>query len=304
VTRSIAVVPGGTGTSNQLIGFEITLPTTFYVVGLAQGAPVDLHIARHRNSSTSTTYSYDEIWRRRIVLRRADGDSVSIDSRRMHGQPNAGDPRPGVDPNAPPRNVNFSGWRHNGGLFVGNAPPATRDQSGVARIQSYFTMPTMVTIEAAAYVVRNLGFAAQMGGTCSLSAAGPNGTDAHLLVGPQDVTWATRWSLPSTLDPTGSVAMGGLPIGEYLNLRPTNLSIVGGVARCAVVLQGEADYVTNGQPAWRYFASPASEAAGQAPANSKPHLNLLDRTLADIYYGFENSGSPSTGSTTTGGGWQ
>jgi hypothetical protein len=198
-----------------------------------------------------------------LDLAKLSCDDASVDSRRGFGQPNLAGEFPG-DPNAPARPIKFGAWNYRGGLFLGNMPAATGDQSGTARIQLYVPSGGQGTIRLATLSLYDFGSPASAYGV-NLGVFLPSSTDPNLNVGEGAVTWDSKWGsiLPRdtassppdhTQDPLQTLTLSGaggayrsLPLQATDSLPPTMA-----LSRICLALTDE-DPATG--PYWRYFGS-------------------------------------------------
>jgi hypothetical protein len=190
----------------------------------------------------------------------------------MYGVPNTGGVAQGLDPNAPPRPVNFVNWQHKGGLFAGYMAPLTMDQSGIARVQIYATLPTVTNFVTGSITFYVTGHHAA-GAVTSLWAAKVATTDANYSVAPSAVTWTTRWQ---TFDGGGSTSTGEISAGYY------SLSIGTTLGSKYVIGSANETSLTTG---WTYLCSPSYEASHSSLVEAKPRIWILDKTGTDTYYG-------------------
>lgn len=265
------------GSSITLVGYEIFEGEQFRIKNLPEGQ-VDLYFRYKGPLTGNTTDWFVNLWRRRMNVIKLTGQTVSVDSRKGYGLPNGGSSLPGLDPNAPPRHPNFLDWTYKGGLFVGNAPPSSMDQSGTARMLSFFTLPTLVKPIGGTYAAMSLGYSPQMGGAVTLTLC-PFATS----VTAGQVNWSNH-----TISPTSVLAqqdLSSLPAWEYMNLSFTAPGGTYDYSKLGVMLQNEAAKVTAGTASWRYFATSATVAAGAYPLanDGNPRLWILDRTTADLW---------------------
>lgn len=209
-----------------------------------------------------------------LALSRRDTPCVSIDSRDVYGQPNLDGELPG-DPNADLRNVNFSGWSYKGGLFVGNAPSGSGDQSGTARIQAYVPPATFTQALGSSVTFLALGRPSKFPSAAAYKAYVPSINDLNLNTLPATVTWKTGWSLSdATAVGTGDDLTGSFPSNEY-----SRCFFTGDASRVLVALSSEATIVSQGGGCWQYFSSPGYEAQfpNTFPVNdSRPRTWTVD----------------------------
>lgn len=199
---------------------------------------------------------------------------ASIDSRTCYGQPNL-DGALIADANAEARNPSFAGWLFKGGLFAGNMPWQTGDQSGTARVNASFGMPpTQVpeNLRMVAFTMFHTGMPA--------SVAGPLQVGAFLSSSNPITPWTwdgSQWgvaprSTPTvppdySQDPISAVTLDSQAVGEYANwsqtvLTPDSRTTPLSVLACTVfAVCDEGAFAGAGQAGWRYFSSPAYEAA-------------------------------------------
>ena len=125
-------------------------------------------------------------------------EDTSIDSRRIHGVPNAEGQLPGVDPNAASRNLNFNPWFFKGGLFIGKMGLSDGDQSGTARIQLY--AQGVITEGSRLAVLSMVPLGPPRSGISSAMTVlsfHPATDDPYANSTNETVTWAQRWTPPS-----------------------------------------------------------------------------------------------------------
>gem|GEM_PF-5995738 len=210
----------------------------------------------------------------------------AIDTRRVYGQPNLAGEYP-ADPNAPPRNVDFTNWIYNGGCFVGTMPfTSTSDKSGLARMQFWSTLPGGYgTCLAATASLLDMGARSSPTGAESVSIYIPSTTDGNGS-SPAGLTWAGVWPSihPSgtsgtpgdyTQFPVSTLALSATNTADYLNWNIADTSNGGyyippNVFKyCCFALTDE----TTG-PSWHYFGStPYSAIATNFPGtDSQPRI--------------------------------
>jgi hypothetical protein len=190
------------------------------------------------------------------------GDA-SVDSRRVYGQPNREGQLPG-DANAPLRPMNVGSWIYKGGLFAGNMPSFTNDQSGTARLQLYVPSGGAGTLRLATLSLFDLGSPSTTNGA-NLGVYIPSSSDANLNVAEGSVTWDSRWqSVQPQASPPVNYDYSIAPIstqnltgagGEYRNFylyRPDSSPPTMAMSRLCVALTDENP---NSGPSWRYFSS-------------------------------------------------
>jgi hypothetical protein len=120
---------------------------------------------------------------------------ASIDTRKAHGQPNLEGELPG-DANAEAANVNFANWIWKGGLFAGNIPITTGDQSGLSRMQFRSTTSDgSGTLLFAVMTLFYLGSPAGSTGNVTFGAYVPASSDSNLNQAESGLTWANRWNI-------------------------------------------------------------------------------------------------------------
>ena len=224
------------------------------------------------NTTTNSIYT-----RRDHNLVRGNADAVAIDSRKVYGQPDlAGEVS--ADANAPLRNPNFYGWVYNGGLFAGNAPQPSGDQSGTARVQLYLSgLPTFVNVVWQDMVLCYLGSSGTFTADPSYSYSIPSPSDPNLGVASSQATWANAWNL-ATATPEQTLSLSSFSSGQYLNFQGTALA-----PKMILSLSSEATDLTNGTADWRYFASTAYASASGliTSADAQPRAWILDQTVAE-----------------------
>lgn len=188
---------------------------------------------------------------------------AAIDTRRGHGQPNLAGELPG-DPNAPARPINFGAWNYRGGLFVGNMPVLTGDQSGLARTQLYVPSGGQGSLRLATLSLYDFGSPANAYGL-SLGAYLPSASDPNLNVGESTLTWDSKWTSIAPRDTIGSPPDDARdPIskldltgagGDYRNLplqRTDSLPPTMALSRICLAMTAES---FEDGPYWRYFGS-------------------------------------------------
>ncbi|MGV3615284.1 MAG: hypothetical protein ACO1SV_08115 [Fimbriimonas sp.] len=265
------------GTPNQQFEAGITYQGItapgHILVGLASGAALsggDVRLSFHKEVQTrvwqngqwvygtSHTYTYVD-----LDLAKLGCGDASVDSRKAYGQPNLAGELPG-DPNAPPRPINFGGWVYKGGLFVGNMPAATRDQSGMARLQLYVPSGGSGAVRLATLSLFDLASPSIAPGAI-VGAYLPSATDTNLSVGAGAVTWDTKWgsvqprATPSSppddaRDPLVSMTLTGTG-SEYRNFPLNRNDAVPASMALSKICLALTDEDPNDGPYWRYFGS-------------------------------------------------
>ena len=219
-------------------------------------------------------------------------EDTSIDSRRIHGVPNAEGQLPGADPNAEHRNLNFNPWFFKGGLFIGKMNLTSGDQSGTARIQLYANGTVSANSRLAVLSMVPLGsprnsISSQM----TVKAFKPDVNDANLNISYETVTWAERWGLPQGYAPGVPGDQVELPNGIPNPLIYTNwltgISLIGSdpMSELSVRKIGlfniDESAPSNGN-FWCYFSSKEFEAQNlnSFPLNdSRPRIWLVNATV-------------------------
>ncbi|RYG43997.1 hypothetical protein EON79_15860, partial [bacterium] len=118
--------------------------------------------------------------------------ATSIDTRKTFGQPNLEGELPG-DANAPPAEINFHGWKHKGGLFIGHAPWSYNDQSGLSRIQ--ISSPGDTGVKAAILSMFQQGYHSRFTTALNVGVYFPAATDPNLDVAASSARWPNRWNI-------------------------------------------------------------------------------------------------------------
>ena len=253
--------------------FEVRLPgaanRNVHLVITASGH--NYHSDSSGNTVDDGPWSTTLIYSSALALTRRDTPSVSIDTRRVYGQPNLDGELP-ADPNAELRNPSFAGWSYKGGLFIGNA--TGKDQSGTARIQAYVPPAAFTYPLASSYTLLALGRPQPFLSPVSWEGFVPSTNDPNLATSVGTVTWANKWDLLSgTL--IAANPGGPPPDGEY-----DRLFFVGNASRIGLTLASEASMVGSGYGLWQYFASDAFESSYAGPfpySDSRPRTWTVDR---------------------------
>jgi len=205
--------------------------------------------------------------------------SQSVVSRRTYGQPNplgdipVGDKYPGVDPNAPARNINFKDWFFRGGLFVGQMNPESNDLSGASRIQIYPMVGPNSTTEIATLSLLYLSSPAGVTGSLKTITSAVSASDPNYNVSLDNLTWDNKWAVFATLDEVTIDA--NTATADYVSWQG---STVPGQSRI-LILNKEEDLNKPPATTWRYFASPA-RMAGDATypmLDGHPRVWYVDR---------------------------
>lgn len=213
-----------------------------------------------------TYYSFDKVtdvydYVFNFTITKNLATAAAIDSRRVFGVPNLEGEIP-ADANAESRNITFNPWLYKGGLFVGYMPDSGKDQSGTARIQLSASSSTAsnvkLTLLSLFHKVRPASAALGNAAT-EIRAFIPDSGDSNYSQSLSTVTWATRWSFPSSgTDVTLAASDAGNE--EYANW----------VMPSACTKVGLGTTTTSGSTAyWRYFASASYQAQfpSDFPAN-------------------------------------
>jgi hypothetical protein len=144
-----------------------------------------------------------------LDLAKLVGGDASIDTRRTYGSPDVRGALPG-DANAPLSTANFGAVDYKGGLFAGNMPSGTHDQSGTARVQLFLDaggtgthLSSLLSVYPTEYVART-GFASSfdIGVFSPPSVPTPDKTESSVL-------WDSKWNVEQR-DSSGNL----LPIGR------------------------------------------------------------------------------------------
>lgn len=198
--------------------------------------------------------------------------AASIDTRRSYGPGNLAGAIT-ADANADLRNQSFSPWIYKGGLFVGRSLASTGDQSGMARIQVSYTLPTTVHPEWSALALMYTGIPNSYSPNISLSLFKPSSTDPNLTVAPGTATWTTRWDLAAATKLSDFNITSTTPLWNYACFQSATLE-----PRYIVALANEANIEALGGGYWGYFASAAYVSSGINPAsNAWPRVLIIDR---------------------------
>jgi hypothetical protein len=276
------------GITHSLVHETETVKVSLGSSGVLPGGTLTIiisdYLSTRKLNADGVTYTYTNT----TAYSRIDVDvakllcnDASIDSRKAFGQPNLEGELPG-DPNAEARSVNFGPWFYKGGLFVGNMPFASGDQSGTARTQLYVASGGTGTLLGATLSMLDRGTPKQATGGCEIGVYVPAATDANLASAENTVTWSNRWnvlprSTPSdpkdfSQDPISAFSFSTSTVNDYANwsLNGT-FSVVPTMAlsRLCLALTYEPDYINQGAAAWRYFGSKEHQAllASQFPDN-------------------------------------
>lgn len=220
----------------------------------------------YTDSSSSTVWTYhSESNFKRIdvnITKLMCGDA-SVDTRRMFGQPN----RDGVvvpDANEPLRNVKFGTWQYKGGLFVGNMPPNSTDQSGTSRAQFYVPSGGTGTLVNGCLTVADAGQPSALSSTASIGLFIPQSTDPNLAVTEANVNWATRWDIepynPISLRydtiPVTTQSLSGASTNDYVSwsfLPSSAVLPTGSLNKLCLALTNEPTDPSGLSAVWRYF---------------------------------------------------
>jgi hypothetical protein len=231
------------------------------------------------------------------VIAKVSPSVQAVDTRKMYGQPNI-DGGLVADANADIRNVNFYNWVFKGGIFLGNMPFGSGDNSGLSRIQ--VSMGTTVyTPVASSLSMMYLGV--PPGQTPGLkiglwpwaqSLANPTQYDSGA-----NLNWATQWVPASTTLSTTNVAWpfvdgtqtssvtlsSSTPTKEYLNwpikfsapTASTTYYAFPGIPTglpygFMVAVADEQTFFDTSETGWAYFADSAFQAL---PVNAIAPLN-------------------------------
>jgi hypothetical protein len=242
----------GLGSSEALSG-----GTVYVVTGLV------IHAERTLPGQPTEYKTFTDYHIADFDLAKLVAENIAIGSRRFYGRPND-DGLPG-DPNAFLRDVSYSGWAYKGGLFVGNMPWESRDQSGTARTQLHVASGGTGTLRRATLVLYDLGSPHQLSGSI-IGVFLPGVNDPNLNVATANVTWSNRWHIEPTDEPTDPIDYRYNPLstvtvsgeGErYINfpLRDSEGAIPAmSLSRICLARTDEDTW------SWRYFASTAFEA--------------------------------------------
>jgi hypothetical protein len=117
---------------------------------------------------------------------------AAVDARKMHGQPNADGALPGLDKldgNAPARPINFGPWIYKGGLFAGNMPWTSGDQSSAARTQLVFNSGGSGDLIFGTLAMLYMGTPAGVTGSIDLGAFLPSSGDTNISATETSMTW-------------------------------------------------------------------------------------------------------------------
>jgi hypothetical protein len=197
--------------------------------------------------------------------------ATAIDTRRTHGQPNLDGAEPG-DPNAPLMEPRFYGWLYRGGMFVGNMPFLSGDQSGLARVQLH--TPDGPAPRLAFLSLLDKG--ARSG--VERPPVGlfiPRADDPNLNFPVEELTWSRGWKIHPRQSTQGEPEYDKDPLSvyilnperdEYANF-PLNSKTAGGLhvnpippralTRQCLAIHGEDVAIAQNVVLWRYFAGPA-----------------------------------------------
>lgn len=256
----------------------------------------------HHTSHTGKWFEYD-------ILKLTGGDS-SIDTRKAFGQPNLDGALPG-DANADAANVRFGPWNFKGGLFAGNMPWQTADQSGTSRFQlmslaaSGFDL-TEYHPQWVAATLYYVGTNSKANSSVEIGAFLPSATDANISVSESTLNWANRWTIDPratassppdfTRDPVDKFIFdsgGTTPTMEYVNfqmVKPTGATWTMPDMvwkNIAFALHDEGTHVTNGDAFWRYFAGKEYESlfsSDPIKGNSRPRVWGLNWSQVSGFY--------------------
>lgn len=201
---------------------------------------------------------------------------AAIDARRCYGQPNLDGELP-ADPNAPPENPSFPGWLYMGGLFVGNMPWATGDQSSTSRTQFDFGTPpsgdNSAKLRASTLSCYYTGAPSTANGGATIGVYLPG------LGGGAPYNWGIQWKVAPRATPSNPPNYADDPVDQlsftststpgYCNWSLMQIAVVNGVLTgtfeglCqyyVLCVADEPDFVRSNGCAWQYFASPAYQA--------------------------------------------
>lgn len=213
-------------------------------------------------------------------------NDASIDSRLFFGDANEA-VEYDANPNTVARNVKFGLWTYKGGLFVGNMPWASRDQSGVSRLQ-LFGGSSPATHRFAVLSLFYLEKSENSSGSLDIGAFFPASNDSNLSVTETDSNWSNRWNIvPQSSEPNpadySKYPVSRFSIGstastlEYVNWPLTKDTQTFDMATQKVCLAIHDEGNQLNSTVWRYFASREYQNLYSAfPQNdSRPRIWLL-----------------------------
>ena len=223
-------------------------------------------------------------WRTDYKLVKVPLTAVSVDSRFVYGPPDLA----GVyqaDPNSPNRNVLFNPWIYNGGLFMGNMPNTTPDQSGTGRTQLSGTQPSGLVAPALSDLsIVYLGMPSSVQNSFTLGVYEPSSSDPNLNQNQSTVTWATAWALPTGNAPNTMSFTSSTPTAGYTNILSPAVTTGDLILAC----NNESSFVGGGGEGWLYFASPAYASSLTNPpwplTDCQPREWILDATSTTSWH--------------------
>jgi hypothetical protein len=200
---------------------------------------------------------------------------AAIDARRCYGQPNLDGELP-ADPNAPPEAPSFPGWVYMGGLFVGNMPWATGDQSSTSRTQfdlAPSNSDNSSNLRASALTCYYTGSpsSANGGATIGLYLPGIGGAPLYTWVNQWPVTPRATPSSPPNYadDPVDQLTFTSTSTPGYCTWSLMQMATINNVLTATfegmceyfvLCVANESGFVQSNGCAWQYFASPAYQA--------------------------------------------
>ncbi|HZH97546.1 MAG TPA: hypothetical protein VEX38_01130 [Fimbriimonadaceae bacterium] len=245
-----------------------------------------------RYDSNNVRIGYDISYEKRTYnIYKRWCDDASVDSRKMFGQPNVDGQWPG-DPNAEKQNVNFGAWTWRGGLFIGNMPWQTGDQSGTARIQLYpqglsnwsFDGDLQMLVASLYDLGKPPGLTVA---TTEVQLRVPSSTDSYFNSAEATVNWSSKWT---TGNPTQEETFTSTQALNYANWKvPWNLADPISPLKFYLQLKDEEDAISNQTVTWRYFGSREFQSAfpNVFPANdSAPRLWVVSEEEREVYQAY------------------
>jgi len=219
-------------------------------------------------NSSGTHYIY--LWNT-YSMGRVPTTVVSVDSRKMYGSPNAAGEVPGDqrDANSPLHDVNFNNWVFRGGVFVGNSPFQSNDQSGTSRMQAYMPSdPTGNAVLSADLVLYYLQRPAGFTDNFTLSTYIPSQSDPNYSTPSTDLKWSKAWTISNPSSPFASMGTSTLTSPGPVNFN-LNTSTTSHASKLIFAMNPEPQPGSTPQ-AWLYFGSPQYAATINGASDQGP----------------------------------
>lgn len=256
---------------STLAGYEIPvalastgaiLGTTFRVVIVRRGTSVG------QNGSSTPDYQCRAV---DYQIRKLPVAAASLDTRKTYGQPNREGELPG-DANAPPAEISFANWVYRGGLFVGNAPWTSNDQSGLARIQLWAGGDANAHV--ATLSMFHQGYHPKFPDAINVGVYVPRADDPNLAETTSQARWPLRWDIAPRSAPTDPNAPdyskdpyaftklgGGTNPGDFVTWPLSKMGSFDhtipprALQTLTLAMKNEDTMVSSSAAAWRYLAS-------------------------------------------------